>query len=50
MSGHNPLHTVSKNLFTKGEICLQSQIMAQGKKVGVYEYFISKVDIMSFVT
>jgi len=44
------MYNEPKNLFTKGQILLVSQIMAQGTKVNVCEILITKVDILSFVT
>ena len=43
-------YSEQKNWFTKGQILLVSQFMAQGTKVNGCEFFITKMDTLSFVT
>ena len=42
-------YSEQKNWFTKGQILLVSQIVAQTTKVNSWEFCITKVDILSFV-
>ena len=44
------MYSEQKNWFTKGQNLHVSQIMAQGTKTNVCEFFMTKVDILTFVT
>src|SRR5258708_6889482 len=46
-----PTHTYSeqKNCLTKGQILLVGQIVGQGTKLNLWEFLITKIDILSFV-
>ena len=43
------IYSEQKNQFTKGQNLLVSQITAQGTKVKAYEFYGTKIDILSFV-